>query len=203
MTMTPIETFTEKAPAIMRRLMDDFGLTDIQAAAILGNLGQESNGLTAFQELHPTVPGSRGGWGWAQWTGPRRRAFEAYCERTLQGPKSDAVNYGYLWRELSGHEPRFDYRKAITALKKTHTLPEAVKAFERAYERAGVPNYPARDKWAERALAAYRAASGGKGSDEVRRIQEKLVDLGHDPGPVDGVIGQRTLAALYFLEHRA
>lgn len=194
--MTPIETFTEKSPSIMRRLMDDFGLSDIQAAAILGNLGQESAGLTAFQETHPTVPGSRGGWGWAQWTGPRRRAFEAYCQRLHLDPRSDAANYAYLWRELSGHQTGFDYRKAITALKKTHTLPEAVKAFERAYERAGTPNYPSRDKWAERALAAFRATSGEKGSDEVRRIQQRLKDTGHDPGPIDGIIGPRTTAAI-------
>lgn len=192
--MTPTETFTEKSPAIMRRLMADFDLTDIQAAAILGNLGQESAGLTAFQEVHPTVPGSRGGWGWAQWTGPRRRAFEEYCRRLHLDPRSDAANYAYLWRELSGHQPGYDYSGAITSLKRARTLPEAVKAFERGYERAGTPNYASRERWAERALAAYRRPSGG--SDEVRKIQQKLKDTGHDPGPIDGEIGPRTLAAV-------
>jgi len=69
--------FQAKAPGILTRLRADFDLSDIQAAAIVGNLGHESNGFTAFQERHPRS--GRGGWGWAQWTGPRRRAFEAYC----------------------------------------------------------------------------------------------------------------------------
>jgi hypothetical protein len=187
-------SFSEKAPAVVARLMADFDLTDLQAAGILGNLGHESSGLTAFQERHPVVPGSRGGWGWAQWTGPRRRAFEAYCAKTHQDPKSDAANYGYLWRELSGHEPGFDYRSAIDAVKKTDTLSEAVRAFEKAYEKASATAkaFPSRDRWAVRALDAFRAASGSK---EVKRIQEKLVALGHELA-VDGVVGPKTLAAI-------
>ena len=34
------------------------------------------------------------------------------------------------------------------------------------------------------------------GSDEVREIQAKLEALGHDPGPVDGVFGPQTVAAV-------
>jgi hypothetical protein len=185
---TPIETFRQKVPVIMRLLMADFGLTDVQAAALLGNLGHESYGLTAFQERNPTVAGSRGGWGWAQWTGPRRVAFEAYCKRNDLDPKSDKANYGWLFTELSGSEAG-----AITALKKATDLKSAVRAFENHFERAGVKNYASRETWARRAWDAYREASG---SDEVRLIQQKLTALGHDPGPIDGVMGPRTLAAI-------
>ena len=31
---------------------------------------------------------------------------------------------------------------------------------------------------------------------EIRRIQEKLLDLGHQPGPIDGILGARTRSAL-------
>jgi hypothetical protein len=44
-------------------LMRDLGLTDIQAAGLLGNLGHESGGFRQLQEIAPAVPGSRGGWG--------------------------------------------------------------------------------------------------------------------------------------------
>jgi hypothetical protein len=184
--MTAVETFRAKAPGIMRLLIGDFGLTDVQAAGILGNLGHESNGLTTFQELNPR--GGRGGWGWGQWTGPRRLAFEAYCARNHLDPKSDKANYGWLFSELKGSEKR-----AIDALKGAHTLTEAVRAFERAYERAGVENYASRVTWAQRALDAFHAASG---NDEVKRIQEKLASSGYDPGPIDGVVGPLTLRAL-------
>lgn len=76
------QTFRAKAPGIMAQLVRDFPITPEDAAAIVGNLGHESQGFTAMQEFKPVVAGSRGGWGWAQWTGPRRRAFEAYCART-------------------------------------------------------------------------------------------------------------------------
>jgi hypothetical protein len=186
--MTPVETFRTKSPGIMALLMADFGLTEEQAAGILGNLGHESNGLTTFQEVGPR--GGRGGWGWGQWTGPRRVQFEAYCARNHLDPKSDKANYGWLFVELKGPE-----RGAIDALEKTRTLKDAVRAFERAYERAGVRAYTSRDKWAQRALDAFHAASNDRGA-QIRRIQEKLASSGFDPGPIDGVIGPKTLKAI-------
>ena len=39
-------------------------------------------------------------------------------------------------------------------------------------------------------------AQGGMNSDQVRRAQEALRAQGHDPGPIDGVMGARTQQAL-------
>lgn len=144
--------FTDKAPPIMVTLMADFGLTKTDAAAILGNLGHESGGFKLFQEQKPLVPGSKGGFGWAQWTGPRRREFEAYCARNSLDPKSDRANYGFLFVELTGAEKR-----AIAALKSATGLEAKVKAFEAAFERAGVKHYDSRNSYARQALAAYEA----------------------------------------------
>ena len=55
----------------MARLMADFDCTAEDAAAVFGNAGHESAGLEKLQEIRPTVPGSRGGWGWFQWTGDK------------------------------------------------------------------------------------------------------------------------------------
>lgn len=137
----------------MELLMRDFDMDPASAAAILGNLGHESGGLTAFQEYNPTVKGSRGGFGWAQWTGPRRRQFEAYVKRNNLEPKSDRANYGFLFVELSGPEA-----KAIPAVKKDGTLSAKTKAFELAFERAGVKHYKSRSIWADRALTAWHEA---------------------------------------------
>lgn len=146
--------FREKAPGIMRLLMADFALDEESAAAILGNLGHESAGFTAMQEINP-VGGGRGGFGWPQWTGPRRRAFEAYCARNNLDPTSDKANYGWLWNELKGSE-----KGAIIAVRNATGLRAKVEAFEQHYERAGVKHYDRRMEWAEKALAAYREASG-------------------------------------------
>lgn len=151
------ELFASKAPWIMTLLMRDFSLSLDDAAAILGNLGHECGGFTLMQEQKPIVKGSRGGYGWAQWTGPRRKAFEAYCARNRLAPDSDRANYGWLFVELSTSE-----KGAIPALKRAGTLGDKVKAFEQSFERAGVKHYASRNRWAARALDAYRAAGAIK-----------------------------------------
>lgn len=143
--------FTEKAPWVMNLLRADFDLTVEEAAAILGNIGHECAGFVKFQEQKPTVPGSRGGFGWCQWTGPRRVAFEAYCKRNGLDPFSDKANYGFLFTELKGTE-----KAAIPALKKATGLEGKVAAFERSFERAGVINMPSRMRYANQALAAWK-----------------------------------------------
>src|SRR5690606_29853274 len=110
------------------------------AAAILGNFGHECAGFTAMQEVKPVVAGSRGGYGWPMWTGPRRRAYEAYCKRNGLDPTGDKANYAYVFVELKGPE-----RKAIPAVLEAVGLEAKVKAFELAFERAGAKHYASRN----------------------------------------------------------
>lgn len=149
--------FRAVAPVYMRKLLTDFPALDPQgAAAIFGNLGHESLGFTALQEMKPTVRGSRGGWGWAQWTGPRRKAFEAYCKRTGKDPASDEANYAYLFVELKGIEG--SEAAAVARVVSAVGLQEKVVAFEKAFLRAGVKHYDSRLQWARIAVDAFREA---------------------------------------------
>lgn len=146
--------FTATAPIYMRMLMQDFPSLGVEdAAAVFGNFGHESKGLTDDQEDNPTVSGSRGGLNWAQWTGPRRRAMEAYCKRNSLDPNSDIAAYKWLWNELRGSEKR-----AIQALVNADGLENKTVAFERAFLRAGVKHDDSRLVWAKLALAAYNTA---------------------------------------------
>jgi TP901 family phage tail tape measure protein len=138
-------TFASKAPGIMSQLQSDFGLTREQAAGIVGNLGHESGGFRHMQELNPR--GGRGGFGWAQWTGPRRRAFESWAAAKGLDPKSDQANYGFLKHELMTSE-----RGALVSVRRQSTVQGATLAFERSYERAGVKNDGSRLAYANRAL---------------------------------------------------
>jgi hypothetical protein len=134
------------------KLMSAFKLDASDGAAVFGNLGHESAGFHALQEIRPTVKGSRGGYGWAQWTGPRRRAYEAWCAEQKLDPASDDANYGFLVHEL-----KEDYHRTFPRnVEIQHTLYSKTVAFERLYERAGVRNYPSRYAWAKRALAALK-----------------------------------------------
>lgn len=152
--MTHDSLFREKAPGIMRLLMKDFEFSVLDAAAVVGNLGHESGGFKFLQEKKPLVPGSKGGYGWAQWTGPRRRAYEDYCSRNNLDPASDKANYGFLFVELKGSE-----KKAVWATKSAKTLYDKVVAFELGFERAGIKHYDKRLRWAEIALAAYNSSN--------------------------------------------
>ena len=142
------DLFTQKVHYIRPRLQSDFGLSAQDANAIIGNFGHETGGFEHFQEITPTVPGSRGGFGWPQWTGSRRREFEAYCKRNNLDPYSDLANYGWLWVELTGPE-----KKVIQAVKSATGLMAKVKAFELSFERAGVKHYASRLSWAKKAKA--------------------------------------------------
>ncbi len=147
--------FDRLAPLLMAELMREFRLTDWQAAAVAGNGGAESGGFDVLQERRPTVAGSRGGYGFFQWTGPRRVAFEAWSRARDLDPASYEANVGFLIHELRTSEAA-----GLAALRRASTLEEATIGFERAYERAGVKAHPQRVRWARRALEAYRAKGG-------------------------------------------
>lgn len=185
--MSATQVFASKAPKYMKKLMEDFSFQVLDAAAIMGNCGYESNGTTTLQEIKPVVPGSRGGFGWFQWTGPRRVAFESYCKRNNLNPKDDDANYRFLFTELVGPE-----KKAVARTKAATGLEGKVRAFEESYERAGVKNYAARNQWARRALAAWEA----QGFEVVTPPEEKpVVDKGEAAGAGTAGAGAAVAAA--------
>lgn len=203
------------------RFMADLGLKSHHVAGIFGNFAVESDQFRALQEYKPVVAGSRGGWGWAQWTGPRRRQFEAWADANgLKRDDSEAF-YGF-----AVHELRTTEKAALTALKRATTVEAAAEAFMRGYERPGVPHVQKRKlfareahallagedvpsaprkprtdrmsipagKWAEEALADF----------EIRSIQSRLRQLGYyTVGKVDGKWGPSTRGALVALQATA
>jgi hypothetical protein len=152
--------FRKKAPPIMRKLMRDFPWSELDAAAVLGNIGGETGGFVHMQEIKPLVAGSAGGFGFCQWTGPRRRAFMAWAASKGLKPESDEANYGFLVHELRTSESRTvdAVRRAGAGLEEKAALAAKVVAFERTFERAGIPHHASRIRWAERAIAEYRKA---------------------------------------------
>jgi peptidoglycan hydrolase-like protein with peptidoglycan-binding domain len=137
------------------RFMSDLGLTRLQVAGIFGNLAVESDQFRALQEFKPTVKGSRGGWGWAQWTGPRRRAFETWADASGYKRDDPSGFYAYMLVELRGSE-----RAALARLKQTRTLDSAAEAFMKGYERPGVPHLQRRKDLALEALHVLEAKIG-------------------------------------------
>jgi hypothetical protein len=184
--MTPEAHFRATAPKYMRRLVADFPSLNLQdAAAIFGNLGHESLGFTKLQEMKPTVAGSKGGWGWAQWTGPRRRAFEAYCKRNGKDPASDEANYAYLFVELKGIEGTES--GAVGKVSAAVGLEAKVKAFEQAFLRAGVKHYDSRLQWAKIAVDALRKEEEAAAPVPQPRPKPSPTIHPHEPEPEDAI----------------
>ncbi len=122
-----------------QRLMGDvsevLGLTDFQAAGIVGNFDHETGGFNYLQEIKPVVPGSKGGRGFAMWTGPRRKAFESWSKENNLNPDSYEASFGFFIHEVQNtSEGRF-----MKKLQETKTAEEAARVFSQGYLRPGKP----------------------------------------------------------------
>jgi Phage tail lysozyme len=136
---------------IMKDLLRDIPSWSVNdAAACVGNAGHECGGFSTLQEIKPIVKNSRGGWGWFQWTGPRRKSFERFANSKNYLLDSYEANYGFLLYELKNTET-----STIVKTKNAGYLKDKVVAFEMAFERAGVKHYDSRLTYARAALCYY------------------------------------------------
>lgn len=159
-------TWEEQAGAVVRGFVTDLKVKDFQAAGIVGNFGYESGEFTKLHEIGQ--PEGQGGYGWAQWTGSRRRNFLSWCATQNLDWRSDEANYGF-----AVHEIQTSYKSMLVKLRKTATLRDATFLIYAQYETpqeyldGSYGSLPARVRYAERALA-------GAGS---------VPDPGPGPGP--------------------
>lgn len=134
-------------------LMRDFGLSLGAAQGLTGALAMESKGFNDWTEDQPMVLGSRGGFGMAQWTGPRRRAFEQYAKKMGLNPNGYEAQYGYLREELNGvggHD-----MGAMRQLLKTEDPRVAAQITTNIFLRPGIPHMNARMDWTDQVVSAY------------------------------------------------
>lgn len=80
------------------------GLPEHVADAFVMNFKDESGLNPGINEQNPIVPGSRGGFGLAQWTGPRRKALEAYAAQRGAQVSDPNMQLDFLMTELQGPE---------------------------------------------------------------------------------------------------
>ena len=133
---------------LMADLQRDIGLAEHQAAAIAGNLAQETGNFTLLQE--------RGGpgVGYSQWNGSRKREFLGYAA-SRGGRSSYEANYGFVLLEL-----RRDYPDLLQVLRRTGSVEEATSLFMREFLRPNRKHaaLAKRVGYAEAFLDATRAA---------------------------------------------
>ena len=141
-------SWEQLAPQTVQRLSNDLSISPQVAAGIVGQLGYESAGLQSVNEMQPVVPGSRGGFGWAQWTGPRRRQFESWAEQNKMDVADPEANYQFLVYELT----QTPEKKVLAELQGVEDPVEAGKVFTDTYLRPSVPAYDKRASWVEKTI---------------------------------------------------
>lgn len=121
------------------------GIPQHIAIGIAANMIAESGLNPGINEIAPIVPGSRGGYGLNQWTGPRRRAYEAFAGE--RGAALDDLNaqLDFTLYELNGPEAR-----AWQAIQQAKDPTEAARLYSELFLRPGIPNMDKRLKEAAR-----------------------------------------------------
>lgn len=84
--------------------LTDRGLPEHVAQGFVMNFRDESGLNPGINEIEPLVPGSRGGFGLAQWTGPRRRQLEAFAAERGAPVDDMDLQMDFLVQELQGTE---------------------------------------------------------------------------------------------------
>ena len=115
---------------LMRR-----GLPQHIAQGFVMNMRDESGLNPSINEIAPIVPGSRGGFGLYQVTGPRRRAYEAFAQKRGVDPADPDAQLDFLMTELQGPESR-----AAQSIFATETPQDAAVAIARDFLRPAPEN---------------------------------------------------------------
>lgn len=100
------------------------GMPQHVAEAFALNAMDESRMDPGINEIAPLVPGSRGGFGLMQWTGPRRKALEAFASERGVAVSDPNLQLDFLMTELQG--PESGAAKAIYGAPDTKTAAAAI-----------------------------------------------------------------------------
>ncbi len=166
------------------------GLPEHVADAFILNFKDESGLNPGINEAQPLVPGSRGGYGLYQLTGPRRRAYEQFAAERGVSPDNVDAQLDFLMMELQGPEA-----KAAQAILSAPDTGTAAAAIVNQFLR------PAEEHRARRA-AAYM---GGAAAPRTTRVAQagtpdiaSLLGLASDPWAndtqrsiIDALVGQQ------------
>ena len=116
-----VGTPRQRVNTLMWRLQSDLGLTANQAAGIASNLYAESGILPVHEKGKPW---DEGGINIAQWTGPRRKAFEAWAKSHGMDPMSEEAGVQYFEYSLTNNHP-----DVLEAVKRSTSAKQAATAF--------------------------------------------------------------------------
>jgi hypothetical protein len=130
---TPLPQTTSDAQEYYIREFGKRGFSRPVAEGIVAGMGSESGLDPSINERNPTVPGSRGGFGLYQLTGPRRIAFERWASENGKNVNDDQAQIDFMMTEFAGPE-----RKAYDALIQSPDAQSAATIYTDQFLRPGV-----------------------------------------------------------------
>ena len=111
------------------------------AEAFAWNARDESRMDPGINEIAPLVPGSRGGYGLMQWTGPRRKALETFAADRGVDVSDPSLQMDFLMHELQGPEAG-----AARAIYSAQDAPTAAAAIVNKFLRPAEANRSKRER---------------------------------------------------------
>jgi hypothetical protein len=130
---TPLPKTTSDAEEYYIREIQKRGMSRPVAEGIGAGMGSESGLDPSINERDPVVPGSRGGFGLYQLTGPRRIAFERYAAENGKDVNNPDAQLDFMMSEFAGPE-----RAAYDALIQSPDAQSAATVFTDQFLRPGV-----------------------------------------------------------------
>lgn len=157
------------------------GATPAQAFGMTANFIQESGLNPGINEIAPVVPGSRGGFGLPQFTGPRRVAFERFArERGLALDDPDAQLDFIFDVEFPTTESR-----AAKSFFSAQTPEEAALAVSRDFLRPGKPNNARRVSEAQRLANEFANIMPGQEAPQAQNGTQGRAQAAAEGTPVE------------------
>lgn len=169
-------------------LQNELGVSPVAAQGIVGNLAHETDGFKDLQEKKPLVKGSKGGYGFAQWTGSRRDNFENWASQQGLDPSSYEANKGFLIHELTNTPEG----KVLASLQNAQTPEEAALTFSNEFLRPGIPHNDKRIEYANKFAKGYEVElpdgrvlefTGDESEETLNQIRQKIRDTYYQETP--------------------
>ena len=143
------------------------GLAPHVAEGIANEINRESGFNPGINEISPIVPGSRGGFGLFQHTGPRRRELEAFAQARGVPVSDQDAQLDFALQELATTESR-----AGQSLSQTTTAEEAADVFKRQFLRP----------LSTQGGGGSSVAAGGSGADALQESPEDRIHRFYQEG---------------------
>ncbi len=159
--------------ALIRNGLKDRGFPAHIQDAMIMNMQDESGLNPGINEIAPLVPGSRGGFGLMQWTGPRRRQLEAFAQQRGTSPSDVDTQLDFMMEELRTTEAK--------AAESIFSAPDAGTA---ATEIVNKFLRPAEEHRSRRAAQYGGGAQVAQNVGNLQNITEAMSDpwIMQDPG---------------------